>query len=111
VDDLQPGIALLGTVRRRGWTDGASVNDWSRPSVAVWVHTTDAVYQDAGACDRMINPKVHTCPVTQAPQYSSGHLRATQLPLSRRLPAKLNGIQDEERDEHSSGCSRNPEAD
>jgi hypothetical protein len=34
VDDLQPGMALLGTGRRRGWTDGVSVNDWSRPGVA-----------------------------------------------------------------------------
>lgn len=30
VDDLQPGMALLGTGRRRGWRDGVSVADWTR---------------------------------------------------------------------------------
>lgn len=31
VDELRPGMALLGTGRRRGWRDGVVVNDWSRP--------------------------------------------------------------------------------
>jgi actin-related protein 10 len=30
VDELQPGMALLGTGRRRGWRDGVTVADWAR---------------------------------------------------------------------------------
>lgn len=30
VEELQPGMALLGTGRRRGWRDGVSVADWTR---------------------------------------------------------------------------------
>jgi hypothetical protein len=31
VDELRPGMALLGTGRKRGWRDGVAVNDWSKP--------------------------------------------------------------------------------
>ena len=30
VEDLRPGMALLGTGRRRGWRDGVSINDWTQ---------------------------------------------------------------------------------
>jgi hypothetical protein len=35
VDDLQPGMALLGTGRKRGWRDGVSIHDWTRRGLAV----------------------------------------------------------------------------
>jgi actin-related protein 10 len=31
VDELRPGMALIGTGRKRGWRDGVAVNDWSKP--------------------------------------------------------------------------------
>lgn len=35
VEELRPGMALLGTGRRRGWRDGVSIADWTRQAGTV----------------------------------------------------------------------------
>jgi actin-related protein 10 len=35
VDKLQPGMALVGSGRRRGWRDGVVVGDWTRHGTVV----------------------------------------------------------------------------
>lgn len=31
LDELRPGMATLGSGRKRGWRDGAFLRDWTRP--------------------------------------------------------------------------------